>query len=858
MPEEEAHPVSESLYDSLKALTLAGMTHHKRYRSGLVEQIAGGAKGSPKEGFFQKKVIGRRQDMSMRSTIVPDPSLNLDEVALPKKAAAEIYKPFVVSRMTRMGYTPLEAQRAIKESTPAFDRALEAESRERPVLLKRDPVLHKYGVQAFRPRLVPGKTIKIHNLVTSGFNADFDGDKMSAFVPVSPKAVKEAQKMFPSNNLFSSSTGDIMYKPSHEAMQGLFKLTEMGKRTGKTFATAADAARAVKDGEIDMTDVVTIKDAAGDVKTAARAKTTTVGRLLVHNALPESVRSDKMLTDPKFKMDKRTISSTLRQVGETAKSEYSQTADSLKDLGNEFSTGMSIGLGDFVAETTDRDLIMKEAERQAGDIRKKYKDKKQRDTKLVDLYGRADKAIQAKAKAKIEASGNKMYEWVRSGARGNWDQFRQMNVAPMLVVDSKGKTVPVPITKSYGEGLDIGGYWTAMHGARMGTIGRVQGTELPGKLFKEIVNTSINQMVGSEDCDTTKGIAFNVEDKNALDRYTAKPISLGTKGGKRKGSMPAGTLVTPRVLTRLKNNKVKEVVVRSPMKCNHADGICQKCAGLNEDGTEHALGTNIGIIAAQALGEPTTQMAMNAFHEGGVAGARGSSAVDRFARITQLMDLPHTLPGAATLAGEAGKVEKIEKDPAGGWGVHVGGKRHFVSARRDLAVKKGQEVRKGDALSSGVKNPRELLPLTNISAVQRYISDELTKTYDNPSPLHRRNTEVVVRALTNLSQVNDPGDNKDLLQGDYVPTSAINSFNTKLGKTQAPVHHTPILKGTNVMPNEMQTDWLARMQATKLKDTLLDGAAKGWRSNIHGTHPVPAMAYGKELGMGTEDAPWLN
>jgi len=864
MPEEERHPLVNELYDGLKALNLTGMTYKRRHRSGIVEQIAGPRGKPPKLGFFQDKVIGRRQDMSMRSTIVPDPTLNLDEVGLPRKAASEMYKPFTVARMVRMGLSPLEAQKHIKEDSPTARRALEIEASNRPVLLKRDPVLHKQGVQAFRPQLVEGKTIKIHPLVTSGYNADFDGDTMSAFVPVTPAAVKEAHKMFPSNNLFSQSWGDIAYKPDHEAALGIFKLSQMGKKTKHVFATPAEAAKAAHLGKIDMTDVVTIKNISGKiedpksiVKTAAKPVKTTVGRLLLHNSLPEEVRDSKMLTDPKFEMTKSVLSKKLSEVARKKKGDYAQTTDNLKDLGNEYATGFSMGLEDFAPNRTERDRVLRSAKATETKIRSSKMTKKQKNDAVIKLYTKADEVISDRTKKQMQTSGNRMYDWVKSGSRGSWDQFKQLAIAPMLVLDSSGKTVPVPITKSYSEGLSAGQYWTAMHGARMGMIGKGRGTELPGALSKQMINTAINQVVTADDCETSKGITFGVDDTNALDRFTTKEIRFGVKGGKDKGKIPAGTLVTPEVMTRLKNNKVKEIPVRTPLKCAHGSGICAKCMGLNEDGQQFPKGDNVGIKAAQALGEPTTQLVLRSFHEGGVAGSKSAHAVGQFDRLKQLVELPEKVAGAATLSTMAGKIEKVDKDPAGGWNVQVGGQRHFVPGRNELAVKQGQAVKRGDALSSGPKNPRHMLPLTGIGSVQRYLTDEIVAVYNKKTPLHRRNAEVVVRSLTNLSAVNDPGSHYGLLRGDTTATSEINSFNSKLSAGKKPVQHTPILKGVNIMPLEMQTDWLARMQATRLKTSLEDGAAQGWKSNIHSRHPIPGMAYGKEFGLGTEQAPWL-
>lgn len=865
-PKEEKDELVGSLYDGVKALSLTGTEYKDRYRAGVMAQIAGiSGRKKVKEGFFQDKIMGRRQDLSMRGTIVPNPSLNLDEVGLPRKAAAELYKPFVVARLHRMGYSPLQAQKEIRENTVVAKKALEREAMERPVLLKRDPVLHKYGVQAFKPRITESKTVEIHPLVTGGYNADFDGDTMSAFLPIGKDAVAEAFNMTPSHNLFSPSTGDIAYKPGHESLYGLFKLTEMGEKKRITFNNAAEAARAVKDGKIGINDVIRVRDIrdARDMttemaKVSAAPVETTVGRLALYGALPEPVRKQEMLTDPNFAVTKGSIKQILVEVGNKSKGEYAQTADALKNIGNNFATGRSISLEDFKAETDYRDRVLEAAQKKELALRANRKlTKAQRDAAIVDLYSKAFSDIEGRAKAKFDKSGNRMYDWIKSGARGDWSQFKQMNLAPGLVVDSQNKVVPVPITKSYSEGLDVGGYWTAMHGARMGTIGRVLGTSEPGALFKKMVTSSMNQMVTGDDCETTKGVAFSSDDENILDRYLAKDVDLGTKAGADKGKIPAGTLVTPRVQTRLKNNKVKEVVVRTPLRCAHGEGVCSKCMGKNEDGGDYEIGTNVGVIAAQALGEPTTQMSMDAFHQGGVSGAAGADAVDKFTRIKQLTELTENLPGAATLAVQGGKVEKIEKDPAGGWGVYVKGTRHFVPARQGLMVDEGAEVKKGDALSGGPKDPRQMMKLTGINSVQRYLTDELSGVYGNPSPLHRRNTEVFVRALTNMSVVKDPGSNKDILPGDTKPRSEIEAYNSRLAKGQAPIVHEPVLKGTNVLPTEMHEDWLARMQATDLKKTLLEGTARGWSTSIHGPHPIPAMAYGKEFGMGTPLEPWF-
>lgn len=857
MLDEDKTELHASLYDGMKSLAMTGVTSRGRHFSGIAETLAG--KTQPKEGFFQKRVIGRRQDMSMRGTIVPEPALSLDEVGLPRKAATELYKPFTIRRLVRLGYTPLQAQQQVNEGTALAKQALETEVSERPILLKRDPVLHKFGVQAFKPVLVDGKATKIHPLVTGGYNADFDGDTMSAFVPISQDAVREAYRMVPSRNLFSPATGKVMLKPGHEALLGLFKMSEFGKDIGKNFPDAGALAEAVQKGQVKMTDVVSIKDTAKvmGIKLGAAGARTTAGRMLLYNAMPEGMKDTKILTDPDYIFNKKVLSEVLSRVGTDHNSDFSRVADALKDMGNSYSTGMSFGLKDFESMSKARDPIFAVAAKEEAKIRASSKPTAAKNKAVVDLYVKAGQEVDRRVKAEADRSSNRVYDWIRSGARGDFDQFKQMVSAPILVADSNMEPVPIPITRSYSEGLDIGSYWAAMYGARMGTIGKAQGTSEPGAISKQMSNVTMSQMVSSEDCGTERGIALPTEDRDTLGRYTAEDIKLGIRGGKDKGSIPKGTLVDTALLNRLKNNKIDAVTVRSPLKCAHGRGICAKCYGLNENGQNHELGANIGIMASQALGEPATQLSMNAFHTGGVVGAKGSS-MDNFLRLKQLLEVPQKLPGAATLASEDGTVEKVSKDPAGGWNVFVKGVRHYVPERLALTVSKGSTVRKGDSLTDGPKNPHELLSLTNMGAVQNYLTNEIHRIYQDGGPVKRRNVETFVRALTNLGRVDDPGSHPDFIPGDKAPLSVVQEFNEKVkAKNEKPIVVTPLLKSVAMLPKELETDWIARMNSGYIKDTIVDAAAEGWKTRVHSTHPIPAMAVGKEFGLGTPEEPWL-
>jgi len=836
LPEEEKQETREELYDGLRALTGLSGNPSREFR-GILDIIGGkrletsgghatGKKlGSPKEGFFQKKLVQRKQDLSMRSTIVPEPALGLDEVGIPRQAALEIYKPFVVRELRGMtGITPLEAQKQIKQGGELVNRALERVVEQRPVLLKRDPALHKYSVQAFKPRIVGGKAVQIHPLVTSGFNADFDGDTMAAFVPVTNEAVDEAKKMYPSRNLFSPSTGNLMYTPTLETQLGLYGITQSGKKTDHSFKDIKEVHSAVNKGTLGFNDHVKVGGIAS-----------TAGRFLIGEALPPPMRADFLKkTDPMGKREQRELLTTLAK---DHRNDYGEVVNKLKDLGNRWSTetAFSLGLDDIKPERAMRDRIMKAADKNSVG---------RSDAKSVQAY---DKATQAMSKQidSISTQDNNLMLMHRAGIKPTMDTLRQIKMAPMLITNAKGETIPTPVRKSYAEGLDLADYWTSMSGARKGIIQKVQQVQEPGYLSKQVMNSVMNNVIASDDCGTSKGISLAVDEKDVLDRHLATTVRAGNK------TFTAGTLITPEVRNSLRNNKVGKVVVRSPLRCQHGPGVCKKCYGLTEDGKPPEIGLNVGVLAGQAIGERATQLSMKAFHTGGTAATK-TELVDEFSRVKDLLLFPKTLPGSATLSTVSGTVEKIEKDPAGGHNVYINGERHYVPQNRGVPtlggkiLRRGMDIKKGVAISRGPVNPHEMLPLTGVEPVQGYLSNELHNIY-GPEGIRRRNTEVVVKSLTNLTKIDDPGDHGPYIRGDYAPQTEVANLNRK-NKGSKPIMHTPILKGVNMLPLDMQEDWIARMNHQRLSQTVVEAAQQGWTSRLHGKHPIPPVVFGAEMG----------
>ena len=840
LPDAELFKLRTELYSAVEALmgtataSDQGLTTDGQPRPPGILNILSG-RTSPKESYFHKAILDRKQDLTMRSVIVPDMSLHLDEMGLPKKGAMKIFRPFVVKEMVAMGYTPLQAREEIEKDTSLANKALAVVASKRPVLFKRDPVLHKFGIMAFKARIIDDeKAIHIHPLVVGGFNADFDGDAMGVFVPISQASVDEAYKMMPSKNLFNPSTGKVMYQPSLEGQLGLFMLTQFGKRSREKFASNKDAIDAANKGDIAMTDVVTVD-----------GKKTTAGRLKIAGALPASLRTSELLEDADFTLNHKRLQGVLRGLATDHPAQFANSVDKLKDLGFGFaySSGFSFDSDDFNTLSTIRDKHLKVAQIREKVVRGAGGTRKEQDGKVVALYQKATADIKTDAEKYLQATGNRLYTMYKAGVKPGWSQLQQLIIAPLLMENADGRIIPVPVTKSYAEGLSTAGYWTASSGARKGLIEKVQSVSEPGALSKQIVNTAIPQVITVDDCETTTGIHMKIGDRDLVDRFLVK-------GVKAKGqSFRAGSLITPQMVTSLKAARVDGLVVRSPTKCESPLGMCSKCYGAMDGGGPIALGTNIGVIAGQAIGEVGTQLSMRVFHTGGASGAGGSSVVGGIQRVKQLLKIPQTLPGKATLAQVPGRIGKVAKSAVGGYDVTIGGDEHYVPHGRELQFKVGDTVKKGDAISSGPVDPRELLELTNLDRVQRYLTDEVHGVYADAG-VKKRNVEVVVRALTNLGVVEDPGevgDEEGIIRNDYVSLTKVNALN-RANKGKESVKVVPVLRGVETLALDQTTDWIARLQYRKLKETFTRAANEGWKSDIHGVHPAPGSAYTAEFG----------
>jgi DNA-directed RNA polymerase subunit beta' len=835
LPEEALRKLREDLYNASDALFgttsgTEGTTVDGTIRPPGILTILSG-RNSPKQSFFHTRILDRKQDISMRSVIVPNLDLHLDELGLPRKGAMKIFRPFVVKELVGMGYTPLQARDEIEKKTKIANRALEVVASKRPVLFKRDPVLHKFGIMAFKAKIHEEKSIHIHPLVCGGFNADFDGDTMAVFVPISQQAVDEAYSMMPSKNLFNPATGQVMYQPSLEGQLGLYLMTQMGKKLKGEYKDQKSVVADAKSGKISMTDIVKV----GKLETTA-------GRILFNNTLPSKVKSDEILTSPDMVMGKKVLQGVLRSVATKTPGEFAQTADRIKDLGfgHAYNIGFSFGLKDFDALTGIRDVAMKKARAQEALIRKKQNMKlispEAADKQVVSLYTDVTKSLGVEAKKFLDKNGNKLRAMNNAGVKPAWAQLQQMLIGPMLLENAKGRVIPVPVDRSYSEGLRSSDYWVASSGARKGLIEKVQSVSVPGALNKQIANTMIGYTVTADDCGTTSGIALNSTDRDLVDRYTAKPISIGTT------TIPGNTAITPNLLSKMKTFKISKVLVRSPLKCEAKKGMCSKCYGITDGGSPLAKGTNIGLIAGTSLGERGTQLSMKTFHTGGVAGSSGG-VVGGIGRISQLLKMPKILPDAAALSPTTGEVTSVVESAVGGYDVKIGGSDLYIPSGRKLNISVGDRVKKGQQVSSGTINPHDLLDKTNIDTVRAYMTSEIHKVYANEG-IKKRNIEVVTKAMTNLGVVEDSGDS-NFIRGDMVPLTRMAALNKGL---KNPAKIMPILRGVETLPLDQTTDWIARLQYRRLKETYIRAANEGWKSDIHGTHPAPGIAFSAEFG----------
>ena len=761
-----------------------------------------------KQGRFRQNLLGKRVDYSGRSVIVVGPQLQMHQCGLPKQMALELFKPFVMKRLVELSHAQniKSAKRMVERFRPQVWDVLEEVIAEHPVLLNRAPTLHRLGIQAFEPKLVEGKAIQLHPLVCSAFNADFDGDQMAVHLPLSPEAQAEARiLMLSSNNILKPSDGRPVAVPSQDMIIGLYHLTtprEGQKNEGHAFSSVSEALMAMDRHEIELYTKVKIR-LEGDQFVAPEGWEApegykagdpvlldcTVGQVLFNQALPKDY--------PWFSgvADKKGLGSLINDLAERYPMDVvARALDNLKNSGFYWASrsGVTVAVSD-IATPSEKPAIMERYEKQAAAIEDDFEigtiDDEERRQELIKVWTEATDVVAEAMRENLSSHGglNTIYRMVTSGARGNWMQVRQIAGIRGLVSNPKGEIMPRPIKSSYREGLSVLEYFIATHGARKGLADTALRTANSGYLTRRLVDVSQDVIVREHDCGTRRGLVLPLIDEDGglhQDVETSihgRTLAVDVKDEAGNVLAAAGSDVSDELIEKLFKAGVKDVRVRSVLTCESAIGVCALCYGRSMASNVLVdIGEAVGIIAAQSIGEPGTQLTMRTFHTGGVASA--DDITQGLPRIQELFEA-RTPKGVAPISEVSGRVTiedteksyKIVVTPDDG----SEPQSYTVLRRAASKLQNGDHVQVGDQLATGSVDPKEVLRIRGPREAQKHLVSEVQGVYKSQGvEIHDKHVEVIVRQMLRRVTVIESGDT-DLLPGELVDNIAFQTANRK-------------------------------------------------------------------------------
>ena len=746
-----------------------------------------------KQGRFRQNLLGKRVDYSGRSVIVVGPQLKLHQCGLPKQMALELFKPFVMKRLVDLNHAQniKSAKRMVERARPVVWDVLEEVIAEHPVLLNRAPTLHRLGIQAFEPQLVEGKAIQIHPLVCTAFNADFDGDQMAVHLPLSAEAQAEARiLMLSSNNILSPANGRPITTPTQDMVLGLYWLTmereaELGE--GRAFSSVAEAIMAHDQHSVSLQAKVKIR-----LSTTGETLSTTVGRALFNEALPADFRFVDV------DVTKKQLGQIVDELAEFyPKVVVAETLDALKSLGFHWASraGATIGIEDVV--TPPRKLeILETYETQADKVQSQYEKglitDDERRQELIEIWTKATAEVGKEMEENFPRV-NPVWMMVTSGARGNMMQIRQIAGMRGLVANPKGEIIPRPIKSNFREGLSVLEYFISTHGARKGLADTALRTADSGYLTRRLCDVAQDVIIREEDCGTDRGLTLPIASRqqsgglvkhdhvetSVYGRTLADDIEVDGKV-----IATAGTDLGDRVIASLVEAGVDEVKIRSVLTCDSKVGQCAACYGRSlAAGQLVAVGEAVGIIAAQSIGEPGTQLTMRTFHTGGVA---GDDITHGLPRIVELFEA-RTPKGVAPIAETAGVVsfredakgKKIIVTPDDG-GEEVA---YPITRRQKLLVEEGSRVDVGQKMVVGAIDPKQVLRILGPRATQVHLVNEIQSVYRSQGVgIHDKHIEVIVRQMLKRITVLEAGD-ADLLPGELVERGRFETENRRVVTT---------------------------------------------------------------------------
>jgi len=786
-----------------------------------------------KQGRFRQNLLGKRVDYSGRSVIVVGPKLKLHQCGLPREMALELFKPFVMKKLVdkQLAQNIKSAKRMVERARPEVWAVLEDVVREHPVLLNRAPTLHRLGIQAFEPVLIEGKAIQVHPLVCTAYNADFDGDQMAAHVPLSAAAQAEARLlMLSAYNILSPAYGKAITSPTRDIVLGGYYLTQEkggGRGEGKVFSTPNEAILAYESGAVDLHARIRVR-----LTHDTAPEETTVGRVIFNEAIPEELRFINDVADRKVLSS--IVSESYNKLGST---KTVQLLDALKDLGFRFATKSGSGIAiDDIAIPEDKGRILAGADKRVQDIETQYRrglitvgEKAQR---VIDTWTKATEEI-TEAMLQNFDSFNPLYMMAQSGARGNIQQIRQLAGMRGLMTDPAGKIIEMPIKANFREGLTVLEYFISTHGQRKGLADTAIRTSESGYLTRRLVDVAHDVIIREEDCRTTEGVTMTaikegddvvVALKERITGRTAVEDVVAPR--KREAIVEADQEITEEIADQIELSGIESVLVRSVLTCKSRYGLCGKCYGRNlATGKAVEIGEAVGIIAAQSIGEPGTQLTMRTFHTGGVAGFDITQGLPRVEELFEARKSKHTAP----LAEAAGRVKLVESKSGPKMLLVVKDEEVPVPnpSNLRLRVKDGDKVGPGDQLTEGSPNPHDILRIKGLHALQGYLVQEIQSVYRSQGvDINDKHIEIIVRQMLRRVKVEDPGDT-EFLPGELVDKFAFEEENAKaIAEGMEPAKARPVLLG--ITKASLATEsFLSAASFQETARVLTDAATKG-------------------------------
>ena len=815
-----------------------------------------------KKGRFRRNLLGKRVDYSGRSVIVIGPHLKIHQCGLPKTMALELYRPFVISKLVAYNYAAnvKGAKRIIERERPEVWEVLEEVIKDRPVLLNRAPTLHRLGIQAFEPVLVEGKAIQLHPLVCSAFNADFDGDQMSVHLPLSQKAVTEARElMLSARNLLKPANGEPIVGPTKDMLLGIYYLTmsvegKSHRGQGRAFANAEEVEMAYQLGQLEihtpiklMTDSWYADDGQRLAGAARRLVETTVGRVLFNQILPPEMHFVNWVLEKNSIQDLvANIYLLLREDGTP------EVVDAIKDIGFKYATlsGTTIAISDISVPVEKQEIVrqtLEEAEAVRMDYQRGLLTEREQTERIIELWQDTTNRVADAVRQGMDPSGNMSTMAISGATKGGFGPISQLAGMRGLMADPAGRIIPLPIRSSFRDGLTTLEYFISTHGARKGLTDTALRTADAGYLTRRLVDVAQDMIINSDDCGTDEGIWVRRRDdvagQDLASRLHGRVIAKRV-ADPETGEVLAKTndLVTLELARRIDKAQVEQVFVRSPLTCELQFGLCGLCYGMDLGrGREVELGASVGIVAAQSIGEPGTQLTLRTFHSGGVAA--GGDITTGLPRVEELFEARKKPKGEAIIADITGKVAVQEPDMPdgprvlsiynsqvirdeyevpGNWSLKAedgtemeegdliasrgdseirashGGRvnvddrkvviaydqedeeEYDIPASARLLVKHGDKIEAGVQLTEGSLNPHRILRILGTEAAQLYLLTEVQKVYRSQGQnINDKHFEVIIRKMLSKVQITHPGDT-DLLPGDLVDHLYVQRLNRRM------------------------------------------------------------------------------